>query len=77
MECWAACTLCNARFILPWIVPDRILRMSSLAFTIARGSYAISMAETLCLRTFGGTPNRDPCSSWGLIWEHPRDIRVI
>ena len=26
------------------------------------------------LKTFGGTPNRDPCSLWGLIWGHPRDI---
>ena len=25
------------------------------------------------LRTFGGTPNRDPCSLWGLIWGLPRD----
>ena len=29
-----------------------------------------------CLRTFGGTPNRDPCSLWGLIWGLPRDIGV-
>ena len=29
------------------------------------------------LRTLGGTPNRDPCSLWGLIWGLPRDIGVI
>ena len=29
------------------------------------------------LRTFGGAPNRDPCSLWGLIWGHPGDIGVI
>ena len=29
------------------------------------------------LRTFGGTPNRDPCSLWGLIWRLPRDIGAI
>ena len=29
------------------------------------------------LRTFGGTPNRDPCILWGIIWGHPRDIGVI
>ena len=29
------------------------------------------------LRTSGGTPNRDPCSLWGLIWGVPRDIGVI
>ena len=28
-------------------------------------------------RTFGGTPNRDPGSLWGLIWGHPRDIGLI
>ena len=28
------------------------------------------------LRTLGGTPNRDPCSLWGLIWGLPRDIGV-
>ena len=27
------------------------------------------------LRTFGGTPNRDPCI-WGLIWGLPRDKRL-
>ena len=26
------------------------------------------------LRTLGGTPNRDPCSLWGVIWGVPRDI---
>ena len=26
------------------------------------------------LRTVGGTPNRDPCSLWGLIWGVPRDV---
>ena len=31
----------------------------------------------MILRTLGGTPNRDPCSLWGLIWGHPRDIGVI
>ena len=31
----------------------------------------------LYLRTLGGTPNRDPCSLWGLIWGLPRDIGVI
>ena len=25
-------------------------------------------------RTFGGTPNRDPCSLWGLVWGLPRDM---
>ena len=30
-----------------------------------------------CLRTLGGTPNRDPCSLRGLIWGLPRDIGVI
>ena len=38
------------------------------------------MAEICCdsprLRTFGGTPNRDPCSLWGLIWGLLRDIRL-
>ena len=29
------------------------------------------------LKTLGGTPNRDPCSLWGLIWGLPRDIGVI
>ena len=29
------------------------------------------------LRTLGGTPHRDPCSLWGLIWGLPRDIGVI
>ena len=29
------------------------------------------------LRIFGGTPNRDPCSLWGLIWGLPRDIGVL
>ena len=35
------------------------------------------------LRTFGGTPSRDLCSLWGLIWGLPREglyndyIRVI
>ena len=28
-------------------------------------------------RTVGGTPNRDPCSLWGLIWGLPKDIGVI
>ena len=28
------------------------------------------------LKTFGGTPKRDPCSFWGLIWGHPRNIGV-
>ena len=31
-------------------------------------------AHTLALGTFGGTPNRDPCSLWGLVWGLPRDI---
>ena len=31
----------------------------------------------LSLRTLGGTPDRDPCSLWGLIWGLPRDIEVI
>ena len=35
------------------------------------------MLEGRYLRTFGGTPNRDPCSLWGLIWGLPRDIGVI
>ena len=26
------------------------------------------------LRTFRGTPNRDLCRLWGLIWGLPRDI---
>ena len=29
------------------------------------------------LRFFGGTPNRDPCSFWGLMRGHPRGIGVI
>ena len=29
------------------------------------------------LRTLGGTPNRDPCSLWGLIWGVPRDIGAL
>ena len=29
------------------------------------------------LRAFGGTPNRDPCSLWGLILGLPSDIGVI
>ena len=39
--------------------------------------------DLLCLgcrvyqRTFGGTPDRDPCSLWGLIYRLPRDIGVI
>ena len=32
---------------------------------------------SMYLRTLGGTPNRDPCSLWGLIWGLPRDIGVI
>ena len=28
----------------------------------------------ILLRTFGGTPNRGPCSLWGLIWGLPKDI---
>ena len=34
-----------------------------------------TMAQAL--RTVGGTLNRDPCSLWGLIWGHSRDIGVI
>ena len=33
--------------------------------------------ESMSLRTLGGTPNRDPCSLWGLIWGVPKDIGVI
>ena len=33
--------------------------------------------EAVSVRTLGGTPNRDPCSFWGLIWGLPRDIGVI
>ena len=29
------------------------------------------------LRTFGGTPSRDPCSLWGLTWGRPGDVGVI
>ena len=36
-----------------------------------------TMVETTILRTFGGTPNRDPCSLWRLIWGLPRDIEVL
>ena len=28
-------------------------------------------------KDFLGTPNRDPCSLWGLIWGLPREIGVI
>ena len=28
------------------------------------------------LRTLGGTPDRDPCSLWGLIWGLPRDMTI-
>ena len=34
-------------------------------------------ARIFTLRTLGGTPNRDPCSLWGLIWGLPRDRGVI
>ena len=36
-----------------------------------------SAAKRKVLRTFGGTPKRDPCSLWGLIWGHPRDRGYI
>ena len=38
--------------------------------------YALPLSPGIYLRTLGGTPNRDPCSLWGLIWGLPRDIGV-
>ena len=32
---------------------------------------------SMYLRTVGGTPYRDPCSLWVLIWGLPTDIVVI
>ena len=46
-------------------------------FEEAFQEYAISLCVCRLLRTFGGTPNRDPCSLWALIWGHPRNLGVI
>ena len=35
------------------------------------------LLEGPLIGSFGGTPNRDPCSLWGLISGVPRDIGVI
>ena len=41
-------------------------------------SQALRPRIFLTLKTLGGTPNRDPCSLWGLIWGLYNDcIRVI
>ena len=34
------------------------------------------LGDAIFLRTLGGTPNRDPCSLWGLIWGVPRHVGV-
>ena len=43
------------------------------------GPWVVDMigCQSYSVRTFGGTPNRDPCSLWGLIWGLPRDIGVV
>ena len=50
-------------------------RHSMVGVVIAIGTLYHRFCEYL--GTFGGTPNRDPCSLWGLIWGLPRDIGVI
>ena len=56
--------------------------MDFLAHLVPTCSWALKYGRPPCksptpyiLRTFGGTPNRDPCSLLGLIWGLPRDIR--
>ena len=38
--------------------------------------FRVEGCKAAYLRSFGGTPNRDPGSLWGLICGHPRDIGV-
>ena len=42
-----------------------------------RDSAAALTKHKECVRTLGGTPNKDPCGLSGLIWGLPWDIGVI
>ena len=86
-NCWARGLLCDLglrirspsaitlRMPLSKPCPPNVAWLSSSARLENIDPWQRQKCHTL--RTLGGTPNRDPCSLWGLIWGPPRDIGVI